>query len=364
MSDDLQAALTPETPASATETTQSPASEVSTPNSKASFREALGSHFEALSSKEPESGGQEPQSPTSGQAPAQAPTLSASPATTQTQVTQSTASHVPIMAPSDMKPEEKAAWEQSPALQAYLARRAYEMRADYRRQTQELEQQRKQVSSFVDVVERNKEHYILKGQDPAAVFERALAWDKRIQADPVSGALEYLQAYGIKPKDLIAAAEGQTVQQQEPTPVGLSQDDIQRLVDERLQAQMQEQQQKATAQQIENVVSKFIGSKPVLADPGTADAVLSAMAPFAQAAISANPSADPEKVLESVYKFVLAEQFPDLHSRLQARAIAEGKNSEAQKAKQAGKSISGSLSTGEPKRKFKGFREALEAHLR
>jgi len=360
MADDLQAALAPEIPAAPSQEPTAPAKEVSAsePTPKLTFRDALTSNLEKAEAKIPR-----PQEGP-GQTPQAAPkSIEAAPVANQTQVAPT--QHAPILAPSDMNAEEKAAFQAGDpiGLQKYYARRSYEMRADYKRQTMELDARRKSVDAFEKVVERNKDHYILQGQDPAQVFERALAWDRRIKEEPISGALEYLKAYGISPQDLLKANQGRpqepVAQQQSYGP-----EEIQQMIEERLQARIQESEKQATMQKLSSAVDKFIASKPVLADPGTQDAVTRAMAPYAQAAFASDPSVDPEKVLESVYKFVLAEQFPDLHSRLQARSVADAKNSEASKAKQAGKSISGSLSSGEPKRKFKNFREALEANMR
>ncbi len=363
MADDLQAALAPEIPATPSQSTTPAAadqvqSSPSEPTPKLSFRDALTSNLEKAEAKisKPQDG--------PGQTPQAAPkSLESTPVANQTQVAPT--QHAPILPPSDMNADEKAAFQSGDpiGLQKYHARRSYEMRTDYKRQTMELDARRKNVEAFEKVIERNKDHYMLQGQDQAQVFERALAWDRRIKEEPVSGALEYLKAYGISPQDLLKAAQGRP---QEPVAQQQSYgaEDIQQMIEERLQARIEEAEKQATMQKLSSAVDKFISSKPVLADPGTQDAVTRAMAPYAQAAFASDPSVDPEKVLESVYKFVLAEQFPDLHSRLQARSVADAKNSEASKAKQAGKSISGSLSSGEPKRKFKNFRDALEAHMR
>lgn len=343
-----------------TSSTASSAPEVSAapPGSQPSFRAAL----ERTASRVEEANGEGiaenlvPERPKSF-TPPNSPGESSS-----TESTRVSPSGVPLLAPSDMSAEEKAEWEAAnyPKLKSYLARRGFETRAEFVKQTRELENQRKSLGSLNEALARNKDHYILQGNDPAVIFERALKWDQLIQENPIQGLRAYIKAYGVSPQQLLGG-ESESSYQTQTQSKSLSQEDIQAQIQKGIQEAIASQQQNAARQQLETTVNRFIASKPVLADPGTRDEVTKAMGPYFQALLASNPSADPEKTLESAYKFALAEHFPDLNARLEARATIESQDSEARKALKAGKAVHGSLAAGEPQKKFKGFRDALEA---
>lgn len=290
-----------------------------------------------------------------------------------------------LVPPADMNAAEKEAYlNPTPAnahvLQQYMNRRAYETRSDYQRRVEEVENLRKQTSSIYDTIKQYEADYAKDGISLADVARRSIAWDREMQNNPVGTALEWLDSYGLSINDL-AQAQAQGYQQPvngqyPPEQYGyqqqaqyLTREQAEKIAEEKLQAAMQrqqeEQQQKAIAYYNERVVESFTASKPLFRDPETASQLEAEMAPIVKALTSTGRYKSPEEVLETAYNYVVSGNpaFSSLHSAMTAKPKVEQRTVEAQKAKMASRSVSGSASSGTPRMVTKDIRDNLRRRL-
>lgn len=269
-----------------------------------------------------------------------------------------------LVPPADMRKEERDAFlNPTPAnahiLQSYLNRRAYETRADYARKTQELEQQRKSLASVMEVVKQHEAEYAKDGIPLSDVVRRSVAWDAAMQQDPVSTARDWLESYGLTPHDLL----GQQAPQQQAY---VDPQQYERIVEEKLQAYQQQQQQKAVELFNQQVVQSFVASKPLFRDPETAAQLEAEMAPVVTALKGTGRYSSPEEILETAYSYVVNGNptFSGLAQKLAAKQGIQQTQQATQKAKQAARSISGSAGSGTPRIVSKDLRANLERRLK
>lgn len=262
----------------------------------------------------------------------------------------------PILPPADMSAEEKADWAKLPyEAQKYLARRAYETRTDYTKKTEAVAAKEREIAALTGLnIENVRSEYARHGIPLNTVFENAIAWDRAFRTNPQVAAREYLATWGIKPEELIGTAKEQNAPQFRP-------EDMQRLIDERVNEKLETERQSVYTQQIFSAVESFKKDKPLFRDPGTAAQLEQAMYPIVAGLRTQNPSRSELEILEEAYGLVTrgTPQFADLLSKIDSRAKAESQNAEAVKALQASRAISGGPGTGSPQKEVKGIRNAL-----
>lgn len=267
----------------------------------------------------------------------------------------------PILPPADMTAEEKAEFSKlSPAAQRYLSRRAYETRNNYTQKTMQLSAKEREFEQLAGVnLGGLRDEYAKHGIPLPTVIENAVAWDRAFRADPKQAAAQFLQAWGLNPTDIAATAGGQ------PQTAAMSQADIDRVVAERVQAALEQEQQKITVQNNFAAVESFKKSKPLFKDPGTAAQLEAAMEPFVQVAVMRNSARPAQEILEEAYSHVVNSdpQFKDLLAKIDGRAAAEKAKAEAEAALAASRSVSGGPGSGTPSIKPKNLREALRLGL-
>jgi len=293
--------------------------------------------------------------------PSKAPTETQKEAVAEVVATQQ---RVAVAPPGDMNKEEKEAFlnptpENAHILQSYLSRRSYETRSHYQRETEKLKQAQKQISNFYDTIKEYEPEYIRQGISLTDVARRSIEWDRAMKQNPVETAMEWLEAYGVNLHDLSNYYQN-GYQQVQPQPSYLTREQAEEIAQQKIEAMMQEQQNSALAYSNNQVVQSFISSKPLFRDPGTAEQLENAMAPIV-AALS-QQGGQPQEILETAYNYVTKGNptFASLTAKLEAPVTVEQKVKEAQKAKSATKSISGSAGSGTPQLKTKNIRDNLQ----
>lgn len=312
-----------------------------------SIRDTLRQQFKETESKE-----ETRESAAPSQETAQEPTSAQAPAAEQTPI--------PLAPPADMNAVEKDAFlNPSPAnahvLQSYLNRRAYETRSDYSRKMQEVEKLKQQTSGLYDTIKQYEDDYARQGISIADVTRRAVAWDKAMQSDPVNTALDWLNSYGV---DLNQLANYQPQQQPQQY---LTREDAERIAEERIQSIQAEQQKSAVDYYNQQVVNSFMSNKPLFRDPETAAQLETEMAPVVQALTSTGRYSSPEQVLETAYNYVVNGNptFSGLVSKMTAKPVIQQQQQVVEKAKKAGKSISGTAGSGTPRVTSNNLRDNL-----
>jgi len=278
---------------------------------------------------------------------------------------------IPLVPPSDMNKLEKEAFtnptpENAHILQQYLNRRAYETRSDYQRKIQEVEQLKAQTSGLFDTLRQYEQDYAKQGISIADIAKRSVAWDKAMQTDPVTTAIEWLESYGLSVEDLATGIQPQAdgYPQQQPSNY-LTREEAERIAEEKLAAVQQQQQQSAVAYYNERAVESFMSGKPLFKDPETASQLEAEMAPIVQALTNTGRYSSPEEILETAYNYVVAGNptFSSLNKAMAVKPAIEQKQAAVQKAKAAARTISGSAGTGTPRIQVKDIRDNLRRRM-
>ena len=271
--------------------------------------------------------------------------------------------------PADMNKAEKEAFlnptaENAHILQSYLNRRAYETRTQYDRKAQELNQLIERNSNVYNTIKQYEEEYAKEGISIQDVARRSVAWDRAMKANPYETAIEWLEAYGISPQDLVNGYQNQTEYQQ-PQQDYLTREEAERIAEERWTAMQQEQEKKAVEYMNQRTVESFMNQKPLFRDPETASQLEAEMAPVVQALTQTGRYSSPEEILETDYNYVVNGNpvFSGLMQKLQAKPVIQQQMQVVQKAKQAAKSISGSAGSGTPRVVTKDIRDNLRRRL-
>lgn len=271
-----------------------------------------------------------------------------------------------LLPPADMRKEEKEAFlnptaENAHILQSYLNRRAYETRSDYSRKMAEVEELRKNTSSVYDTIKQYEEDYAKQGISLGDIAKRSIAWDRAMQNNPVETAREWLESYGLSLEEL-----NNFQSQTPPAPQNyLTRADAEQIAEQRMQALMQQQEQKAVEYYNQKVVESFMNSKPVFRDPETAAQIEADMAPVVQALTGTGRYSSPEEILDTAYNYVINGNaaYSSLVSKMTAKPIIQEQKAAVQKAKAASKSISGSAGSGTPRVQTKDIRDNLRRRL-
>lgn len=284
----------------------------------------------------------------------------------KTEVKATSNERVPVAPPADMNKEEREAFlnptaENNHILQRYLSRRAHETRADYQRQTAELEQTKQKVGAIYQAVAEYEKDYARDGINIADVTKRSIEWDLAMKANPTQTALEYIDAYGLTLNDLVSyVQQGGYQQPQQEQQSYLTAADAERIAQEKIDALLRQQQESVIAETHYNAVQSFISSKPLFKDPGTAQQLEDAMEPIV-AALSAK-GGNPQEILETAYEYVTKGNatFSALRTKFEAPQVVEQTLRTTQKAKAASRSISGATGSGTPRLKATSLRDNLQ----
>lgn len=288
----------------------------------------------------------------------------------QTQEATPAVEKIPLVPPADMNKAEKEAFlnptpDNAHVLQQYMNRRAYETRSDYQRKMVEVEELKKQTSSIYDAVKQYENDYAKEGISIADLTRRSIAWDKAMMTNPVETALEWLDAYGIKPEQLFQGYDQQGYYPQQQPAQYLTMADAERIAEEKIAAMQQQQEQKAVAYYNERVVESFIANKPLFKDAETAAQLEAEMAPIVAALTQTGKYSGPEQILETAYNYVVAGNptFSSIANAITAKAQVEQTSASVQKAKAASRSITGSAGSGTPRVQAKNIRDNLRARM-
>lgn len=280
----------------------------------------------------------------------------------------------PLLPPADMRKEEKEAFlNPTPAnahiLQGYLNRRAYETRADYSRKMAEVEELRKNTASIYDTIRQYETDYAKQGISLGDVAKRSIAWDQSMKTNPVETALDWLQAYGLTPADLVQQQQNGGFDQGYQQPIQqqnyLTKEEAERIAEERMQSVLRQQEQKAVEYYNQRVVQSFMNTKPVFKDPETASQIEADMAPIVKALTDTGRYGSPEEILETAYNYVINGNptYSSLVSKMTAKPVIQEQKAAVEKAKAASRSISGSAGSGTPRIEAKNLRDNLRRRL-
>lgn len=263
--------------------------------------------------------------------------------------------HEAILAPADMSAEERAEFAKlPPAAQKYVSRRAYETRTNYTKKTEAVAARERELEQMAGInLSGLRDEYARHNIALPTVIENAVAWDRAFRQDPQQAAVEFLKAWGIEPGTLATSGQPQTS--------GMSQADIDRIVEERVTRALDTERQNFHVQSMHSAVESFKKDKPFFRDPGTAAQFEQSMSRFVKVLIDENPSRPTADVLEEAYRKTIASepQYAELQQKFDGRAAAEKAKAEADRAIAASRSVSGGPGSGTPSIKPKNLREAL-----
>lgn len=266
-----------------------------------------------------------------------------------------------ILPPQGMTAEEQAAFNKlDNQSKAFISRRMHQMTSDYTRKTQELGEQRKQVTGIMSAIEPHADHIRRSGADVGKIVESSIAWDKYFKEDPVSAAREFLDMHGVDPSEL-GDADYAPIPRQENGNY-LTPQEAERLFERRLA----EREQANRTHQVYNVINSFIEDKPLFKDPGTAQQLEAEMAPVVATIRHFNPNLSEVETLERAYNEVLdkSPRFAAVRQQQEAQQRAEKSRQEAEKARKASRSISGTPGAGATQTRHKSIRDSLRANLK
>lgn len=328
-----------------TEVNEAPAKELS-------FREALAETMRADEAKAPEISDKEPAQ--------KAPELAdKEPAKTVKEIPP------PVLPPADMTAKEKEIFAKAdPEMQAYLSRRAYDVRATISREMQKVQDIIRSNEGILKAIEPHREYLAKKGLTPDVTLSRAIAWEQAIERDRLGAAKEWLNAQGIDPYELISDEGGQ----QPPAQQSHQQIDpeaIKQQVLEEVQRKYELERQNAATESNLNAVNNFMKSKVLFRDPNTAAQLEAEMALEIPVERHKNPNLSQAELLERAYNKVIRtnDTFSKLLEAYGARESAEKVKQEAEKARQSSRSISGGIAGASPARSDLTFRDELRLRL-
>lgn len=269
------------------------------------------------------------------------------------------------VAPADMSKEEKEQFSKlDPKAQAYLARISKQYRSDYGRQTQQVKNMEGKIKPIYDIITAEEQELIRMGVRPEDAVKKGLAWEKSFKADPRAAAKELFKTYNIDPIDLI----DDEVPEQESN--GFNPEaykaQLKNEIMREFQNQQLEAQQKYAMQNSQDVVNKFMKSKPLFSDPMIGEKLEGEMAAVTSGILQSQPNQDVEAVLEKAYNYVVNgnPEFSTLLQKYNAKAEAEKLNGEAAKARMASRTISGGVSSPVPNQnRGVSFKEAFRRNM-
>lgn len=275
-----------------------------------------------------------------------------------------------ILPPAELDPEAKRDFEElartKPELARKFSKRYYDMRRDYTSKTMELAQVRQRYQQLDQVSQAHANRLARKGVSVEQAISNALAWDHFLEEQGPNAALQWLEKHGYDPEELIEARDngqahsGRQAQAQIPA-------ELQRELEEsrRFRQRLIQQQQAQVVNGVYGTVESFKRSKPIFADPSTAEQIEQAMAPVVIGLASANPGTPHAQLLERAYNMVVNsdERFRALVNSAEKRKTIEAERDRSHRAR-AASSIAGSgPGTGSPTSIPKGRRNIIAAAL-
>ena len=271
-----------------------------------------------------------------------------------------------ILPPAELDESAKAEFaEWSPAAQKAFNKRFMDMRRDYTAKTTELAQQRQKYQGLDETFTKHTDRLARKGVTIDQAVNNALAWDHFVETEGANAALQWLEAHGYDPEELIEARDSGEAYSNKQARLP---DEVQKELDEsrRFRQQIQQEQQQAQANEIYQAVEAFKASKPIMSDPSTAEQVSQAMTPVVQGLRQANPQAPHSELLERAYNYVINgdERFRALVNGAEKRKQIEAERERTQKATRAASSVAGNgPGSGSPSSVPKGRRNIIAAAL-
>ena len=275
----------------------------------------------------------------------------------------------PILPPADMSEEEKKEFKAlSPKMQQFISRRAYETRNSYTQNSMRLAEEYKPYREALESKEAKEFQRDNPNVKISDLVKRSIQWDRALRLNPEAAAKNFLSHYGIDADGIAADGEDSDSSGFEDRNGSgasrYSEEDIDRIVRERVAEALSSKDQEVTTQRNQSAVNKFVESKPLFRDPGTAEQLEAEMAPIVEIYRRNEPDAPPADLLEKAYDYVIknSPKFSEVRTRLEAKAQAERSKQAAEKARKASRSISGGPGSGSPKRKAKSIGDALRMH--
>lgn len=275
----------------------------------------------------------------------------------------------PVQAPNGM-PKELAAkfGELGKEWQDFIHKREYDVRRYISQKGEELQQEINKIGPLYNTISENRDYLAKRRISETDVVQNAIAWDKAFDENPLAAAKSYLASWGVHPADLLdddgMIASDDYIQQHTPTQQGPTPEEIEAMVNERVEKAIQYQQQSWATQQKQKAVESFITSNPVFQDPAIAAHFEPAMAQVLARLNSEKPNSPTADLLQEAYNETLSSPaFRGLKEQLEAKETQERSRQKAEKAKKASRSVKGSLGSTKPKRKYNDLGENLRANF-
>ncbi len=220
------------------------------------------------------------------------------------------------------------------------------------------------VGEFRPVWEEAKTYEAEIGVKSNEIVKNAIQWDKAFRQDTKQAAKAFLQAYKLDPLDLLDDSDQMPGHSQQQ----LSQEDIDRLVEQKLNARLEAQEAKSQeqafyqrGQQAQADIQTFMKSSELFQDPQVAIQLEEALAPVVEHYNDLYPTATPMQILKKAYNEITSDDSLPFKALLSAKEKA----AKLEKARQASKSINGGIkSPTKSIKNLKGFDNILEHHFK
>lgn len=272
-----------------------------------------------------------------------------------------------ILAPYNMGPDDRKWFGQLPAdAKRWLVNKHKATEKGVQQYLAQVSQKVRANDEITSELAKHSNRLTRHNMQPGQVVGRLLAWDEALQADPIGGALQFIQSYGVQPQHLIAAVNGQPMQQQrqmaDPRVDQVAQE-IERLKQEReaqRAAEVESTQARWAIEKDENGLLKY----PYAED------LSETMAKCVPGLRMEDPNADIPTLLTRAYSRAL-EYHPELKEAVTAQregarkkaqlAAQQKRRKQAQRAAITPRSTSGGQETRSPKKKYASTRDLLDA---
>jgi len=222
-----------------------------------------------------------------------------------------------VVAPEGMSAEEQAEFEKLPAkTKHWVSKRYADFRRDYTQKTMELSRERNQIAQergryqyMQDLQQKHADRLARKKTGFADALNNALAWDHFIDEHGAAGLLQYVEAHGFDPEELIEARNGEAPRARNQEQTAAVPKEIQEKLSrfEQYFAQLSQAQQAQYFERTTSAFEKFKAETPLFRDPGTADRLERVMAPHVANLRARDPMGDPATWLQRAYAYALSD---------------------------------------------------------
>lgn len=229
-----------------------------------------------------------------------------------------------VLAPFAMGPADRKVFDKLPnELKKFMADRVKNLEKGVNQYIAQIAPLKQRYTSIDATLQKHGNRLARFNMQPDQVIDRLLAWDEALQDDPVGGALQFLQSYGVQPQHLMAAARNPTAmaQQQAYDP---RLDTIQQTIEQQQAMLMNQQMQSVSAVQA-NWASQRDESG-MLKFP-YAEELADTMAKCVPGLKQEDPKADINTLLTRAYNRAL-EYHPELKEALTAQREAARKKAQ------------------------------------